>query len=780
MAFIMAGAFSVRAQTQTPQETNYLSLLETAANDLQSVTAGFSDDLSEDERAQLRQKITTARSTAQDTVDAMQKELNLVAEREAQLGPVAEDVTETPDILAQRQELARTRGVLESAIKRGRLLSVEADQLSDRLAASRAEQISNEAAKRVSSPLAPQFWVSFADQADGDLRRGLRLTEVAGSRFMEGWDKGALWLIAALALLVMLWGPVRVWLKRVGQGLMTRITPPARIRRSMNALWRVAVETLLPLIGLTLIAHALRLPGMLHPRLDPVMDALVSGAVTGSFVISLAGALLMRDQPSWRLLPVSDALAVALRPWTWALGGLIVLMTVGEPLAEAISASAPLKSLLDIFTVIGLMGLFAGALVSVARLRAQTDPTEAKRSPGLGILSMTAWLVVVAGTLAICLGYVGFGLLLMRMVLWVIIVLAVLYMAWVAAEDVLTTVFNATSRTGKAIITLTGVRPAFVDQVGVVLSGVAHVGMAFVALAVLLFPFGAGVSSIFDQFARVAKGITLGEMTLSPGALAQALIVLVAGLAGVRMFQSWLDNRYLPKTELDSGARNSISTVARYAGFIIVGLWALASLGIGVERIALLLSALSVGIGFGLQAITQNFISGLILLAERPVKIGDWVRIGSDEGDIRRINVRSTEIILADHSTLIVPNSELITKSVLNKTHADPLGRVQIEFSVPLGIDVARVRDIVLSVFADEPRVREAPAPAVFIDGIADGRVGFNCFAHVGNARDAYSARSAILLDLLKRFHEEEIDVGTAPQRMELVPLPEAPPPETA
>jgi len=235
----------------------------------------------------------------------------------------------------------------------------------------------------------------------------------------------------------------------------------------------------------------------------------------------------------------------------------------------------------------------------------------------------------------------------------------------------------------------------------------------------------------------------------------------------------WLEERYLPATDLDGSGRNSVSLVARYVGIALAVIWALASLGIGVERIALLLSALSVGIGFGLQAITQNFVSGLILLAERPIKIGDLIRVGTDEGDVKRISVRSTEITLADHSTLIVPNSELITKSVLNKTLASPLGRIQIQFSVPLGTDASQVRDIVLDAFAQEAAILDDPAPAAFVDSIVDGRIAFNCFAHVASPRAAYGARSNILLTLLARFRDEGIEMGTLPQRLELVsPLP--------
>src|SRR5690606_7483740 len=126
------------------------------------------------------------------------------------------------------------------------------------------------------------------------------------------------------------------------------------------------------------------------------------------------------------------------------------------------------------------------------------------------------------------------------------------------------------------------------------------------------------------------------------------------------------------------GMQVSASTLFGYAGGIVAVALAMSAAGIGLERIAWVASALSVGIGFGLQAVVQNFVSGLILLAGRPVKVGDWVSLGGVEGDIRRINVRATEIQMGDRSTVIVPNSEFITKVVRNVTMARPLGVVQV------------------------------------------------------------------------------------------------------
>jgi small-conductance mechanosensitive channel len=294
----------------------------------------------------------------------------------------------------------------------------------------------------------------------------------------------------------------------------------------------------------------------------------------------------------------------------------------------------------------------------------------------------------------------------------------------------------------------------------VLLSAVLRIGVVLLGIAAVVVWFGntAALSAWADT---LNTGLTIGGQTLRPSALLWALLVLLLGLGLMKVLQQWLVDTWLPRTGLDSGARNSISTVARYLGIALAVLWSLATLGIGFEKLALLASALSVGIGFGLQAITQNFVSGLILLAERPVKIGDWVKIGDQEGDIRRISVRSTEIQVGDKSTLIVPNSELITKTIRNMTMANALGRVQIQFSVPLGADVGRVRKLLLELFAGHEKVLDEPAPSVFIDSISGGLVALNCFAYVSSPRAVYGVRSDLLFALLQATAEQGIALVT-------------------
>jgi len=200
-----------------------------------------------------------------------------------------------------------------------------------------------------------------------------------------------------------------------------------------------------------------------------------------------------------------------------------------------------------------------------------------------------------------------------------------------------------------------------------------------------------------------------------------------------------------------------------YGGFVLAVALSLSAAGIGLERVAWIASALSVGIGFGLQAVVQNFVSGLILLAERPVKVGDWVSLGGVEGDILRINVRATEIQMGDRSTVIVPNSEFVTKTVRNVTRSNPLGLVQIKLPMPLSTDAEQVRELMLQAMADHEDVLESPAPNVFLDGIDAGHLIFNARGYVSSPRAAYGVRSALLFTVLKRLDEAKLEVSSPP-----------------
>jgi small-conductance mechanosensitive channel len=228
-------------------------------------------------------------------------------------------------------------------------------------------------------------------------------------------------------------------------------------------------------------------------------------------------------------------------------------------------------------------------------------------------------------------------------------------------------------------------------------------------------------------------------------------------MMAVKAVKHWTETRYLPVTRMDAGMRDSVTSLVGYTGYVIVIAFALSAMGVGLQQIAWVASALALGIGFGLQAIVQNFVSGLILLAERPIKVGDWVVLNEFEGDVRRINARATEIQKRDRSTVIVPNSEFITKAVRNVTYANPLGLVQIRLPMPLGTDVAQVRAELLEAFQAHADILNTPAPHVRLDGIEGTSILFNAIGYVISPRSVDDVRSSVLFDALERLKDAGI-----------------------
>ncbi|WP_019515961.1 DUF3772 domain-containing protein [Sphingomonas sp. Mn802worker] len=748
-----------------------------AERDVGDVDRALDQQVDDDQRDDLRAKALAAKEAATDAATQLQTQLTLIDAKVAQLGSPAAGTSEAGDIRAQRAALARQHSALDSAVKRGRLLGVTAQQLIDEIAQGQAAQFGERLSAHSPSPLSPTFWRAILLSAPRDLRRASSFV-TSGVAQARAQSRGSVpWqALAGVIVFVAVLGPGRLALRRLGQRFLIEGAPGHRVRRSGYAIWRIMIGTLTPLCATFALVQGIRWGRLEAASWSSVFDGLIAAMTFAGLTLSATGALLMRNQSSWRVAAIGDTTATRLRPFSILLAALSFATIIVDTVNRAVNASGAARVAAQAAEASLHLLLLAATLLALGRLRAeQADDEQGETTrAGLGAVTLLAWGIVLVAGIGLLFGYVGFSLFLVQLVSWGTVLGSATYLLTTAIDDVATTLFKRSSATGRTLVRALGLRGSSVDQFGVLLSGVLRLIVAVTAFGLLLSPFGAGngVTSLFGRVGTLAQGIEIGGVSVSPGTIVRGLVVLFVGLALVRGFMGWLEGRYLPATDLDGSGQNSVRLVARYVGIALAVIWALASLGIGVERIALLLSALSVGIGFGLQAITQNFVSGLILLAERPIKIGDLVRVGTDEGDVKRISVRSTEIELADHSTLIVPNSELITKSVLNKTLASPLGRMQIQFSVPLGTEAARVRELVLESFAAESAVLDDPAPSAFVDSIADGRILFNCFAHVATPRAAYGARSSVFMALLGRFHEEGIDIGTVPQRLEMVAAP--------
>jgi small-conductance mechanosensitive channel len=313
---------------------------------------------------------------------------------------------------------------------------------------------------------------------------------------------------------------------------------------------------------------------------------------------------------------------------------------------------------------------------------------------------------------------------------------------------------------GRGFMTSLGLRRESLEQLGVLLAGVSSVCIIVAAALLILAPWGIESDDMLENVRSAFFGFKIGDVTISLSNIALALLFFALALFATRTVQRWLEKRLLPHTQLDTGLRNSIRTSIGYLGFIAGAALSLGTLGLSFERLAIVAGALSVGIGFGLQSIVNNFVSGLILLWERAIRVGDWVVLGDEQGYVRRINVRSTEIETFDRAMMIVPNSNLVTGVVKNWVRGDKVGRIRTPVAVNLLANPEHVRDVLIDVAKSHELVVKIPAPSVMFISMSDNMLKFELVCFVADVEKAMRVKSDLQFSIHARFEAEGIGIS--------------------
>ncbi len=219
--------------------------------------------------------------------------------------------------------------------------------------------------------------------------------------------------------------------------------------------------------------------------------------------------------------------------------------------------------------------------------------------------------------------------------------------------------------------------------------------------------------------------ITLGSTQLTLWTLLSVVFLFIALVVFSRKLSRWIAGGLLARTRLDSGVRQSVGTIMRYTIVVVGLLIILQTAGIDLTALNILAGAVGIGVGFGLQNIANNFISGLIILFERPIKVGDRIEVNAIDGDVVRIGARSTSVVTNDNITYLVPNSQLIAETVINWSHNDQKVRFKIPVSVSYNSDVRLVERLLLETAAGNTDVLKQPGPAVRFMAFGDSGLQF-------------------------------------------------------
>ena len=563
--------------------------------------------------------------------------------------------------------------------------------------------------------------------------------------------------VSLLALIIMVLVPGRRFLLSKLRRPTADQQPTMRTK-VMSAAAIVAVNAFLPLIVLTAVQSILKALDLMPYRIDLVWTGATAAIVFFSLAFGVSRALLAPTRSTWRLVALDDAVATRAFHLSVAIAALEALVIVHQSFAKVTLASLQFVIALDGILSIVIAILVIG-MVRVLTRRNTPDEEEtddpADEEYGLGRLALlVAGLSAGAAIIANLMGYVALGRFLTTQTVWVAVVISLLYLLMKLTDELTAASFRRDGVVGSRLISSVGFAPRSVTQAGVLANGAAHLVLIGFAFLAIVAQWGVDSSGLFETIRQLFFGFKIGSITISLSTLVAGIAVFIVGLVVTRSIQNWLDTRFLPTTRLDSGLRNSIRTTFGYVGMIFAATLAFGYAGLDLSNIAIVAGALSVGIGLGLQAIVNNFVSGLILLAERPIRAGDWITVGAEEGTVKRINVRATEIETFDRATVIVPNSSLITGVVKNMVLRDRSGRIILPVTVSKLSDAEAVKTILLETAKDHSLVLRYPEPIVLFLNFGEKSLDFELRCYLADIATGATVRSDLRFTILSRLKE--------------------------
>jgi small-conductance mechanosensitive channel len=749
IAAVVLLAWPVAAQQAATPD---LAQLEAAKLELDRIEGALKLDIRSAQAVyDLGKSVNPVRDALRAKIAELEPRLAQADARLKQLGPAPgkDAPPENVQLAEERTRLNQEFGTLDAVVKQARLLLARSDQLAEQITERRRDLYARHLFEPSPSVASPSVWLAAGRAFGGEmaslgelLRSWWDLLRDRDARLRALW--AALTLIALCAAMAVLW---RRWRRGTAAGGVT--TRFGKALASLGVLMRTALTA--PLLTLAVV-QVLELFALLPERVTDIGYGLAIAVAIAAFGRAVAVAVLAPAAPERRLVAIDDALARSLtRHFVWAaraLAAAAVLLVLHRML------EAP--PVLPVATNM-LFALAIGALLLHLLWSSSRRNADEHAMARLLWLRAIGWLVLAAIIAALVLGYSKFAAFLSVRLISTVAIAGTLYLLLVLTHALFVERLGGSTTRGRALAANFGVGPRRLGLIATLVSGGICLVLILIALVLVIGPWEVTAGDLFDTLRNLAFGFRVGDFTVSFGAVFAAAAMLIAALVVTRLLQKWFERQLLPRTDIELSLQQSIAAIVGYIGVIVAIVLALSQLGIDLQKVALIAGALSVGIGFGLQSIVQNFVSGLILLAERPIRIGDWVVVKGEEGYVRRIRVRATEIETFERATVIVPNAEFISGPVKNWTHADTVGRIIVKVGVNYDSVPEKVQQALLDCAAAHPNVLKFPEPRALLLGFGENALEFELRAYVGQVTDGLVVRSDLHIAILKCFRETGI-----------------------
>jgi potassium efflux system protein len=721
--------------------------------------------LSSDQLVDLRRQLDDMRASAVGESAGLNGSFVEVNQQLQSIGAAPTNGSSEPQEIADRRaDLVKSLARIKAAQAQLDLIAVEIDQQIDRLTQLQRAQFLSRLFGRTGSIFSPSLWY------DGFVASGALVTRL-GQLLANWWDEasrtGDLIVLVVVPLvlggLVFLDRAVRRWFMRHYGATQFIRKPPDDTDR----LWRIARGVIFTaIIGTAFIVTiflSFKLAGIFTTRFEQVLSALVDLLFFPAVYGALAYRLAAPGNPAFRVVNLDDQAAARFA----------LLASIAAILAQVKNFFSEISDVLYLPTAFPVA---QGASISIALIvviaailsTARNQQGLSSSAHGGAIYFEWAkqfvpviWLLLAISLIALCLGYTSLAGFITEQLVGTSFLIAALLLIHHLTDALVVSGLDSGSSFGHFLRRLTGLGDRGISRLSTLFRTFIDLALVFVGMPLLFLSWTVTWVSFRGLIDRSFDTFKIGNLNFSLSSIALIVAVLVIGFLITRLITQWLNARVLSQTHIDNGVRDSIVKGANYAGYVAAAGFALSAAGLDFSNLTIIAGALGVGIGFGLQSIVNNFLSGLILLAERPVRAGDWVEVKGVEGIIKQINVRSTEIESFDNCAIIVPNSLLLTEPVKNWTHRDMIGGLTVTIVAGVSADPMKVRDIALKAAKDHALVLYHPEPVATLRDFGKEGFVFDVRVFVGDIKSGARVASDIRLTVLAAFKENGITLPT-------------------
>ncbi len=684
--------------------------------------------------ADWRAKLTVAQTTNASRIATVREQISALG------APPEGDATEAPEIAQKRKDLGGQLSLLQAPGIAAEEAYRRADGLIREIDAKARSRQTDQLLQLWPSPVNPANWPKAA--------HGMTDTTVKiWDELSSGWNdsRARAQFFNALPLILLLLAVAvattvfaRPWIEAFADRLRMGKT---EARRRIFGLLASLGQIIVPSIGMVALSVALVRTGFMGKITGQVALALpVLGGVL-FFAFWIAARVFPKVDVEQAILPLQRNERQEGRILSALMGVVLALEVLRRLTMDAQNYDDVVAAVASFPMLIG-GGVLLWRMGRILRLSRDQGEQNSYGAKLIGLLGRALKVVAVAGPVLAAFGYVTAAAALIYPTIMSLGLLALLFILQRLLADLWAVIYPAADAEAEN------------ERLVPVLAGFA-LGLASLPLFALIW--GSRVADLSEIWTRFSEGFQLGSTRVSPSDFLLFAVIFVIGYLITRLFQGALRNSILPRTKMDRGGQNALVSGTGYIGIFLAALVAINATGIDLSGLAIVASALTVGIGFGLQNIVQNFVSGIILMIERPVSEGDWIEVGTTQGIVKTISVRSTRIQTFDRNVVVVPNADLVSQRVTNWTRFGLAGRLIVPVTVAWGEDTRRVEKILREIAEAQPMVILNPPPTIVLQGFGSGTLNFEMRVILRDVNFQGSVRSDINHMIVARFIAEGI-----------------------